>query len=399
MELLRTSWEATPADAAAPAPRLPALTDAEKAGPGRTVSLADATPLQPLLGAFTGQAAPVRRVEASICANEWKGRVLTHAEVLLEAQILEEMQADSALLPYGAFSREKAPVVLVHGFADSPGEEFAALAEKLSKSGRQVFVFLYRVKTTSTEESGRQLARQLANVRDELYSPGTPLEIVAHSVGGVVTRCALNSLQEPGWRRAVEDERCSPRAGFGKVRVYAVDTPWDGFDHEPSFRPLLTALVKIGMSLAGRRGAFAMRANSEMFARLYLPKLEGVEMLNIAAREAGAPDSFRAIPDLGTNELLAVTRFITNGVPPPARTRARNAALALQQDLRFGRLQQEVIQGTRDLPPDDPLRARVLVEVYERVMPRFPGDHDSVIRDDPESSTDLFDALVKTLSR
>lgn len=328
-------------------------------------------------GAFTGVTSQrVRQPD-----RPWSGPVVDASSLgeENERRILRAAGRECVIAAYGDFDPNRPPVVLVHGIDGSP-EDLNDIAARLQREGKQVLIAFYRDRGRATHESGQDLARELARVRQAHYRPGTRLDMVAHSMGGIVTRAALNELANPAWMGEANDATANPRAGFGEVNVRTVDTPWDGFGNEPEIPvlgPIIRAVTKFFMTLFGWRGAFDMRGNSDMFQHLYEQRLDGVSIENTAARQPGEQDDIRALPDLDDEELDQIWRFLVAGTPPESH-RARNMAGALRQDARFAELRRAArASGARDAAA----RRTALRSTYDRVMPRITGSHTSVLHD------------------
>ncbi len=340
----------------------------------RRVSLDARSPLD---GAFTGQAtAPGAR------RPPWAGPVLD-AEGLTEASEREILRAHGGrvtLGAYGDFDARRPPVVLVHGINGAP-DTLRAVAERLRDEGKQVLIAFYDDRGTGVPESGAQLARALQGLRRH-YPTERSLEIIGHSMGGIVARSALNSLAQPSWNGEDSEFAADPRAGFGQVQLRTVDTSWAGFQHEPDFVSFLRPVIRFFMKLFGWRAAFDMRGNSEMYHNLYRPRLEGVEIHDIAARQE-EPDAVTSLPDLSEAQAATIARFVLSG-EEPSDPRTRNMALGLAQDQRFEALRAEL----RRLEREGHAAGPSLIEAYERIMPRIEGSHTSIL-----TSPELFEQL------
>jgi thioesterase domain-containing protein len=105
---------------------------------------------------------------------------------------------------------------VVHGINGSRAE-LTALAYMLTAAGRQVYVYQYDDFHQGDIESASLLAAELRRLRQTTPHGNEPLEIIGYCMGGIVSRLALNQLQENG----------TPRAGFPSVRLHAVDVPLD----------------------------------------------------------------------------------------------------------------------------------------------------------------------------
>jgi hypothetical protein len=107
----------------------------------------------------------------------------------------------------------KTQVLLVHGIDGTP-RDFATLIPSLDPGRYHVWVFYYP-SGLPLDNLGRILARAVAKLAE--ISPGMRLAIVAHSMGGLVGRRAVNELCRTG------------RPPY--LRLYAsIDTPYGGVE-------------------------------------------------------------------------------------------------------------------------------------------------------------------------
>ncbi len=150
------------------------------------------------------------------------------------------------------YDRNREPLVLVHGINADP-INFQALVDRFKDDRRyQLFVLAYDDTGRRTGLNGEDFAEQLKLLR-QIGPAGQPLKIVAHSMGGIVTRRALNVLaKDPD--RPLEQ---------GPVDVVAVDVPWDGYAG-PSDRGLGGSLMELVRPFMAD-GLEDMRARSSLF--------------------------------------------------------------------------------------------------------------------------------------
>lgn len=302
-----------------------------------------------------------------------------------EAQLVASHGGTGVLAAYRGFDPDRPPVVLVHGVDGAP-EDLADVADELDRRGMQVLFFAYDDRGTRTHASGDQLASELEGLRD-LYEEGQSIDIVAHSMGGIVTRAALNTLQQPGWMSGDAATDANPRAGFDSVRVRALDTAWTGYPHEPA---AVTGLVRGIMDSNGMAGLVDMRANSEMFEHLFSPQLEGVDLQTTAAYNIPSPDAHRSVQDLSVEQAQQLVAWLRGG-DAPTDLAARNLAGAWAQDSRFPELQSATRGAASIASPAE------LAALAERVMPSEVGTHTSILRDDPIRPS-LVDRLADDLA-
>lgn len=307
------------------------------------------------------------------------------------------------LAPYGPAHTDLRPLVLVHGIHGHPGE-LRALAERaLASGGVQPYLFLYDDLGRYLDRSGDDLARALAQLA--CHAPRPDVVIVAHSMGGIVARCALNSIVEPRWfplfthrrlrrgkvrvRGSAEAMHAGVRleaacaADFAAVDLLAVDTPWSGF---------CAPRVDLRNLWRRERTWVDMVSNSTVLTRLHavaLPAHFRVHQLEADQHAAGlADDKIRTLGDLADADLLRFQRAILGdrralGSDP----RDRNLFAALADERSFPAL-------AADLRASGPLAAPEFRAELRRAVPRLAGSHTSVL-----GNTALFALLDALLVR
>lgn len=161
-----------------------------------------------------------------------------------ERSLVGARDGHGLLVPYLKHDSSAEPWILVHGIHDAPST-LRVLADKiLEKNDRQVFLFLYDDSSRYLDRTGDDLARALAEIAKATLRP---VRIVAHSMGGIVARAAMNSLVEPNWMPTQSALNNEPLRGaeeamalglrlpepmahlFRRLDMIAIDTPWHGF--------------------------------------------------------------------------------------------------------------------------------------------------------------------------
>jgi pimeloyl-ACP methyl ester carboxylesterase len=136
-------------------------------------------------------------------------------------------------------------VILVHGINGTP-RDFSKLIEGIDRKRYQVWLFYYPT-GLSLDKLGIILARVVELLADEAQSPEFRVAIVAHSMGGLVGRRAVNELCRNG------------KPAY--LRAYAsFDTPYGGIDQ-------VVGAVKSGRELVASWKDLA--ADSKFLARLH----------------------------------------------------------------------------------------------------------------------------------
>jgi pimeloyl-ACP methyl ester carboxylesterase len=183
------------------------------------------------------------------------------------------------------------------------------------------------------------------------------LIIVAHSMGGLVTRVALNQLG-PVLERLPAEQR-------PHLRVLTVDSPWHGFSGPPDrgLSRLMMAMVRPMLP----DGLEDMRAESDMFQTLYDPDLPTDTELRLAFAAEGD-----GILYWGEGKLLELVEGLTSSGPS---FKAKDPQVE-----NYWR----ALQSSRDYPAfAGALRSshsRTEVEAALAAhFPVYPGDHTGVL--------------------
>ncbi len=98
----------------------------------------------------------------------------------------------------GFFSRSAPPkdesVVCIHGFLESSWN-MHFMAKNLKRSGWKVFNWNYESRNKKIEEHSQDLVRELQKIASK--HPNKPIHFVAHSMGCLIVRSALNHAECP----------------------------------------------------------------------------------------------------------------------------------------------------------------------------------------------------------
>ena len=284
------------------------------------------------------------------------------------------------------FHPEREPLLLVHGIRGRP-VEFQRIVDRFRSSRYQLYVLVYDSYHHRTSVSGHELADEIRRLQKEVLGAGRDITIFAHSMGGIVVRCALNELAsnaEPSLRR------------FGQVRFVAVDTPWHGYPG-PSDKGASRVLMALVRPLLAD-GLDEMRARSRLFEGdpgshdpadrvglldVHLP--DNVEIAIVSAQDGAK------VLDYSKGELTALPQklvdYYRHETPVRGQPRLLNYWKALLWSQPYSAFQDEM-HTLADSGRLDAVAARVALE---RHFPRFPGDHEGVLRRSGEAS--LLDHL------
>jgi pimeloyl-ACP methyl ester carboxylesterase len=342
------------------------------------------TLLSALVAAPTLVAAPAP-VGAPAPVNGWAAPAAPNRRILpLDLSRLDESKLlrsgkQAALYAIGAsatdYKRERLPVILVHGIRGAP-KDLQAVATRLARPDRQIHVLAYDGWGRRTSQSGSDFADELRTLQRFLGGK-REIVILAHSMGGLVSRWALNELYI-GPAKGLER--------FARVRLYTADSPWHGYGG-PSDRGVegwAMNFVRVFMPDALED----MRAKSNMFqgdpgsrdpaakAGLLKPILPENAEVDVVFAQQGSDIWDYTEPQLQPLVGKLVAYYRTEA---PVRGEAwlENFWKALIQARNFYAFDDEVeglsLKGKLD---DAAMRAALL-----RHYPRFPGDHMGVLQE------------------
>jgi hypothetical protein len=315
------------------------------------------------------------------------GRVLPLDLAGLDERALVRPGDGGALYPLGdgpaGFHPERDPLVLVHGIQGAP-HDLQAAVERLRGGRFQLFAVCYDSYHRRTSANGDDLAGQLRLLQRALGG-GRDLTLVAHSLGGIVVRQALDRL-------ATDDDH--PLARLGRVRFIAADTPWHGFPG-PSDQGGDAILMSLARLLLPE-GLDDMRARSAMFAgdpastdpvaRAGLLQVDLPDNVEITLAFAAQGDDIlnytrgclAVLPD------LLVSHFCDD-LPVRGEPRVMNFWRALLSSSQYDAFADEM----RDLGDARKLDRPTALAVLQRHFPLFPGDHMGILAEHPGSRSFL----------
>lgn len=165
------------------------------------------------------------------------------------------------------YDSEKEPLILVHGIRGQPSD-LQNVAELFIKSRYQLYVLVYDDFKQRASINGELFAGLIRKLNHQ------SITIVAHSMGGIVTRKALADL--------VENRELTPDM---QINFFSIDTPWHGFNG-----PADDELYGIKMDIARfflPDGLEDMRAKSDMFKKLNRVKFPSNIKVHISFAEEG----------------------------------------------------------------------------------------------------------------
>lgn len=295
-----------------------------------------------------------------------RGRVIAVGEVagLVEDGLLAPGRRP-ALHPVadgaGRVHPGRAPLVVVHGI-NADFADVAPLVGWAAADARwQLHLLAYCDRNRRTSLNGDDLAGLLVE-----RLAGRPLTLVAHSLGGIVVRRALDRLALDGRLRL-----------FPSVRVLAVDTPWHGFEGPRDGVRMHFARAFMPDGFEDMRAASPMFAGDERQADpLDRAGLYGVELPSsvritlVAATRGHQALDFTELPGVAAQ---LVRRLDLEPFDPGVELRVRHLVNALAQSEVGRRIHAERV----------PLTPDKVKQALARLLPRLEGDHSTVLAGEP----------------
>lgn len=291
------------------------------------------------------------------------------------------------LVAWQRWDADATPLVLVHGIRDC-ASALIPLARAFEAT-HQVLFFIYEDVDRYLDRSADDLARGLVHI-DAARGGHGHVQMIAHSMGGIVARASLNSLVDPRWfptqhapkldgaaeavagtASARRLERAHAR-DFGRIDLVTLDTPWHGFIDAPiSVRNRMRTPSSLG----------DMVASSAMFSALFhvpWPDTFGVDYIEAHNGWAGeVSDKMLGLAERADADLPGLVSLILDGTrPPDAMLRNQLAALRAERDYPglLQRLHAERSAGTLD-------RA-AFQKILEDSVATIPGTHQSILTDE-----------------
>jgi pimeloyl-ACP methyl ester carboxylesterase len=272
----------------------------------------------------------------------------------------------------GDFHPEREPLILVHGIEGDP-KNLQSVVDRFKSDPRyQIYVLCYDDFNRRTSLNGGDFAAELRSLQQRTLGPGRDVTIVAHSMGGIVTREALDQLAGgPGGTGGGGLDK------FGDVRFVAVDTPWHGYGgpSDSGAGGFMMNFVRPFMP----DGLEDMRAKSDMFAGLYKPMLPDNVETDVCFSTAGtAVDDYdkgdlKPIPD------MLAAYFNDETKPVSGDARQMNFYQALVASSQWSGFADEM----RDRADAGRLDGATVRAAMAKWFPEFPGDHDGVLKGKP----------------
>jgi hypothetical protein len=260
----------------------------------------------------------------------------------------------------GGWHPERVPLIVVHGL-DGPSSNLQAVVDRYRRSRRyQPCIVAYDDRARRASANADLLAGELLALAERRDDRGA-LVIVAHSMAGIIVRRALGALASVGGI-----------AGFDAVDAVCVDTPWHGFPG-----PEDGLLMDVARPFIPD-GFEDLRARAPLLQTLQTPPLPpSARLALVFAAHGDVALDYTESPLTALAERLAA-RF-ADDAPMIGEPRLLNFWHALLDSDAYDAFAGEL----RDLADADRVDAVAVAAALLRHYPRFPGDHLSVLREQP----------------
>ncbi|WP_413582578.1 lipase family alpha/beta hydrolase [Bdellovibrio sp. HCB288] len=257
------------------------------------------------------------------------------------------------------------PMILIHGRSGSVNNFTQLLSSTPRMTEYRLFYFAYDDLHRSLKRSAQDLALSILKLRTSRVT------LLAHSMGGLIAREALNYLAKNGFAENTPS-----------IRVISIDSPWQGgtsagCTHKGTS---VDRMVEYFLPAA----LTDMRSCSDFFQNLYnvsLPEKFSIE-LYFAQHGAQALDHTEA----PLNRLPAkIANLFTDGTPMTGTLYEMNFWNAMSTSSQYPAFVNELSA----IHEHSKIAARDVKSLLEKHFPRFPGDHSSVMMPHPSKDLDL----------
>jgi pimeloyl-ACP methyl ester carboxylesterase len=307
----------------------------------------------------------------------------------------------------GKYHPERTPVIIVHGIAGNFDDDtIKPLIDRFKDDPtKQVYVFGYHDIQNSQDDNGVQMAKEIKDLlkaNPEIKN----IDIVAHSMGGIVSKRALNELYT-GSREPIDNFK-----GLN-FKFVAVDSPFHGYFPDEHSGPRMAprnpgnagqwsdfmsgdnSLPSSGTGAVKTDGFGSMKADRKLFtgdpdsqdkavrAGLTGVKLpENVEVQLFSAKDSGvAKDAQKYIGKLNDKDVIKLARALRDGKPEeffkPSQLQELNYFKMMMQDSDWPKAQAEIADMLELEPPNQVQQVKNIIEKY---MPSFKGGHSEVLK-------------------
>jgi pimeloyl-ACP methyl ester carboxylesterase len=289
----------------------------------------------------------------------------------------------AALYALGAsaddFHPDRRPVVLVHGINGAPAD-LQAVVDRIWSLPVQLYVLAYDDYERRTSYNGDDLAEELRALARSV-SAGTDLTFISHSMGGIVTRWAVNRL-------ALEAPEILGR--FRRIWFLGVDVPWHGYSGPADgwmmdlARPFMPDGLEDMRAQSGEFQGIPDHADPVRRAGLYGVPLPSNLGLTVVFAQNG-DEVYDYTEDVLAELPAKLVALYRDGTPVGGDPLLVNFWKALRSSDQVARLDQTLGAMAAAWTLD----AAAARAVLEQLFPRFPGDHTTVLHEHPGERTVL----------
>jgi pimeloyl-ACP methyl ester carboxylesterase len=270
------------------------------------------------------------------------------------------------LAPMNQVSEAEAePLIFIHGRSGSIKNFTQLLLNTPKFTDYQLYYFAYDDLHRSLKRSAGDLALNLLKLK------ASRITIIAHSMGGLIAREALNTLSRAGHKEHLPE-----------IRVISVDSPWQGGSsmnckHKGAN---LDQMVEYFMPAA----LTDMRSCSDFFQQLY--KVSWPEQFSMELYFAQQGTQALDHSEAPLNRLPEkIAKLFTDSTPMKGSLYEMNFWNAISTSSQYPAFVNELSA----LHEHQKITAKDVSRLLEKHYPRFPGDHASVLKVHPQAELDL----------
>ncbi|QDK36691.1 triacylglycerol lipase [Bdellovibrio sp. NC01] len=257
------------------------------------------------------------------------------------------------------------PMILVHGMSGS-AQNFVNLLPAVQKiSQYQLFYFAYDDLHRSLKRSALELARGIRKLRSPRVT------ILAHSMGGLVTREALNLLAKSAQPEFLPE-----------IHVIAIDSPWHGGSSRNC--DMKGSRIDNFVELFLPAAVADMRSCSDFFKGLYATELPEKFSTTLFFAEEGDQAW-----DYSEGPLRMIPQKIADHYNTGKDVSGTLAEMHFWKALKSSSQYTYFEVSLMTLSKDQKLTAEMVKKELQTFFPRLPGDHTTVLAPHPQRKMDL----------
>lgn len=262
----------------------------------------------------------------------------------------------------------KEPLLLVHGFKGHV-KDFKMIISAFERSRYQIYFLAYDSFEQHTKKNASGFGEELAG----LLKKEKRITIIAHSMGGIITRQALNHVTR---------EQLKGKLEFEKLRVISIDSPWHGYKGPADDEGIEELLVFFTEPFIPK-GLVDMRAEAEWFIEdperykksiLGRPLSPQIELSLIFAQKGHevhdyTEEAMKFLPEKMAN-------FFNKNTPMEGTAQEMNFWRTLKTSHHFFDFRLDV---RRIISNKGSITADGVTKLLLKHYPRFPGNHVTVL--------------------